>query len=109
MQYQVRDENGRKYILFDDEQYIGLQELINTIELYKITLDEILEKIELVQSGSSLFEEIGTEKAMIEMSSGRAEIYDLFQGLVTDEDLFPTIEISLENLKEIVCNCKKIM
>lgn len=97
-----KTDNGDKTIIFEDSKYIGLQELINTIHFYNISLEDILCKIELVQKDKTEQEEIGSEKAMIEITKNNVEIYDLFVGLVEDEDLFPTIEISTDELKKVI-------
>lgn len=102
MEYTIKLENQKKIILFPDERFIGLQEVLNTISLYSITLDDILEKIDLVDSGIEEQAEIGTERAIFVIKKTGVEIYDLFEGLVDDSDVFPSINISIPDLKKVI-------
>ncbi|WP_051575192.1 hypothetical protein [Sporolactobacillus terrae] len=57
--YSIFDKLGyQKYpiILFNDKKYIGLEELLNT-EGSEISLEEILDKLNKVENGKSVFEE----------------------------------------------------
>jgi hypothetical protein len=98
----IIEESGSKIIIFEDLKFIGLQELLNTIDLFQIDLKDILHSIELVKNGQRKIVEIGSERAMIEMSMNNAEIYDLLEGIIDKEEVFPTINISLEELENVV-------
>lgn len=98
----IKTDDKKTIILFKENKYIGLQELINTIDLYNITLEDIVLKIELVQDNSSVKEVIGSERALIEISDEVVEISDLFEGIIDDEDLFPSIQIPTDKFKEII-------
>lgn len=102
MDYTIKEINGNLVIFLIEPGLIGLQELLNTIDTYKITLEDIIEKIDLVRNGESRAEQIGTEKAMIEITPNGIEIYDMFVGLIEDEELFPTIYLSYNELHEII-------
>ncbi|MDZ5759846.1 hypothetical protein RAK27_14385 [Carnobacterium maltaromaticum] len=97
----IKTDDKKTIILFKENKYIGLQELINTIDLYNITLEDIVLKIELVQDNSSVKEVIGSERALIEISD-EVVISDLFEGIIDDEDLFPSIQIPIDKFKEII-------
>ncbi|MDA7028439.1 hypothetical protein PJ311_18030 [Bacillus sp. CLL-7-23] len=56
----------------------------------------------MVLSGESLFEEISSEAAMIEISKNYSKIYDLFEGILDESELFPTISLANEELKDII-------
>ncbi|MFT8316913.1 MAG: hypothetical protein ABF651_01425 [Sporolactobacillus sp.] len=106
--YRIFDSPGYKkcpIIQFIDKKYIGLEELLNTDDS-EISLEEILEKLVLVENGHSQFEEIGNERSMLEIRKENCTIYDSFEGIIDDEDLNPTINISLEQLKKIILNWK---
>ena len=108
MKYKIIHDQGEKYIQFNEKKYMGLQEMINTIHLHRITLEDILEKIKLIQTGVSNFEEIGTERIMIEISVDGCEIYDLFEDIIGKEDSFQRAEISLEELKGVILFLKNL-
>lgn len=111
MDYNFKKANDKKtIILFKENKYIGLQELINTIDLYNITLEDIVLKIELVKDNSSAKEVIGSERALVEILDEVVEISDLFEGIIDDEDLFPSIQIPIDKFKEIILDtiCAKI-
>lgn len=93
-------------IVFTDKKNIGLEELLN-VEGFAITLDDILVKIELVISGESMMEEIGTERSLAEIKEYTTTIYDLFEELVPEEEVNPTIKISTLELKEIILDYQK--
>lgn len=93
-------------IVFTDKKNIGLEELFN-VEGFAITLDDILVKIELVISGESMMEEIGTERSLAEIKEYTTTIYDLFEELVPEEEVNPTIKISTLELKEIILGYQK--
>ncbi|MGX7417385.1 hypothetical protein ACWOFR_01135 [Carnobacterium gallinarum] len=92
-------------INFTDDSNIGLGNLLN---LYgdSITLDDILIKIELVLSGQSDLEEIGNERSFAEIKKENTEISDLFEGLIDDDSLNPTIIIPTEKFKDIIVDFK---
>lgn len=102
MDYKIERNNDQLTIILEDPNFIGLQELLNTIDMFNISLDDILTKIKWVQSGLSNYEEVGSENAMIEISGGGSKVYDLYDGLLDKEELFPTISVSNEELKAIV-------
>ncbi|MDA9471324.1 hypothetical protein [Enterococcus sp. 5H] len=93
-------------IVFTDKKNIGLEELLN-VEGFAITLDDILVKIELVISGESVIEEIGTERSLAEIKEDTTTIYDLFEELVPEEEANPTIKIATLELKEIILDYQK--
>lgn len=93
-------------IVFTDKKNIGLEELLN-VEGFAITLDDILVKIEFVISGESVIEEIGTERSLAEIKKDTTTIYDLFEELVPEEEVNPTIKISTLELKEIILDYQK--
>lgn len=62
--------------------------------MYNITLEDIVLKIELVKDNSSAKEVIGSERALVEILDEVVEISDLFEGIIDDEDLFPSIQIN---------------
>lgn len=104
--YSIFDVPGyQKYpiIHFTNKKYIGLEELLNT-EGSEIGLEEILEKLTLVEKGQSQIEEIGNERSMLEIRKENCTIYDLFEGIIDDDELNPTVTISLEELKQIILN-----
>ncbi|MCM3537764.1 hypothetical protein M1E11_10025 [Bacillus sp. JZ8] len=102
MKYNIKEKDNKIIILFDDPNLIGLQELLNTIDMFNITLEDIMEKIDLVLSEESGFEEIGSENVMIQISKNGSEIYDLYKGIVEEDELFPTIYLSNKELKDII-------
>lgn len=72
------------------------------------SLEDILNKIDLVISGVSQLEEIGTERSLAEIRLDITLIYDLFEELVSEEDIKPTVEIPTLKLKEIIQDYQKI-
>lgn len=105
-----RMDDKKTIILFKESKYIGLQELINTVELYNITLEEIVLRIELVKDNSSVKEVIGSERALIEISDEMVEISDLFEGVIDVGDLVLSIQIPIDKFKEVILDtiCAKI-
>ena len=102
--YKIFDAPGyEKYplIIFEDKKYVGLEDLLNT-KGSAITLEKILEKIVLVEENKSEFEEIGNERNMLEIKKDECIIYDLFAGMLDDDELNPTIYMSLSELKIVV-------
>ncbi|EDO1367925.1 hypothetical protein GZ243_002068 [Listeria monocytogenes] len=89
-------------IHFSGEQYTGLGDLLN-IDFSSITLEDILDKIE---NGVSKFEEIGTERNIVEIRKNECMIYDAFDGLLDDDELNPTINLSTLEFKKIVIDWK---
>jgi hypothetical protein len=102
MDYKIIKNSDTKFIEFSSKDYIGLQDLLNTIELYSITLDDMMKKLILVKNQESETEKIGTERVMLEMNENGVIVYDLFEGLVEDEELLPTIRISLDELERVI-------
>lgn len=91
-------------IHFSGEQYTGLGDLLN-IDFSSITLEDILDKINKIENGKSEFEEIGTERSIVEIRKNECMIYDAFDGLLDDE-LNPTINLSTLEFKKIVMDWK---
>ncbi|EAC9052905.1 hypothetical protein KW11_11570 [Listeria monocytogenes] len=91
-------------IHFSGEQYTGLGDLLN-IDFSSITLEDILDKINKIKNGESEFEEIGTERSIVEIRKNECMIYDAFDGLLDDE-LNPTINLSTLEFKKIVMDWK---
>ncbi|EPR4364849.1 hypothetical protein ACU54Z_002128 [Listeria monocytogenes] len=91
-------------IHFSGEQYTGLGDLLN-IDFSSITLEDILDKINKIKNGESEFEEIGTERSIVEIRKNECMIYDAFDGLLDDE-LNPTINLSTLEFKRIVMDWK---
>lgn len=91
-------------IHFSGEQYTGLGDLLN-IYFSSITLEDILDKINKIKNGESEFEEIGTERSIVEIRKNECMIYDAFDGLLDDE-LNPTINLSTLEFKKIVMDWK---
>lgn len=91
-------------IHFSGEQYTGLGDLLN-IYFSSITLEDILDKINKIKNGESEFEEIGTERSIVEIRKNECMIYDAFDGLLDDE-LNPTINLSTLEFKKIVRDWK---
>ncbi|ENI8404619.1 hypothetical protein ABZY94_001209 [Listeria monocytogenes] len=92
-------------IHFSGEQYIGLGDLLN-IDFSSITLEDILDKINKIENGKSEFEEIGTERSIVEIRKNECMIYDAFDGLLDDDELNPTINLSTLEFKKIVMDWK---
>ncbi|MBP2097700.1 hypothetical protein [Enterococcus rivorum] len=101
------DSLAELIILFPEKKYVGLEELLNT-EGVAFSLEDILNKIDLVISGVSQLEEIGTERSLAEIRLDITLIYDLFEELVSEEDINPTVEIPTLKLKEIIQDYQKI-
>lgn len=91
-------------IHFSGEQYTGLGDLLN-IYFSSITLEDILDKINKIKNGESEFEEIGTERSIVEIRKNECMIYDAFDGLL-DGELNPTINLSTLEFKKIVMDWK---
>ncbi|EAG9426240.1 hypothetical protein CW829_03665 [Listeria monocytogenes] len=92
-------------IHFSGEQYTGLGDLLN-IDFSSITLEDILYKINKIENGESEFEEIGTERSIVEIWKNKCMIYDAFDGLLDDDELNPTINLSTLEFKKIVMDWK---
>ncbi|WP_235005467.1 hypothetical protein [Listeria monocytogenes] len=92
-------------IHFSGEQYTGLGDLLN-IYFSSITLEDILDKINKIKNGESEFEEIGTERSIVEIRKNECMIYDAFDGLLDDDELNPTINLSTLEFKKIVRDWK---
>ncbi|EAE6207628.1 hypothetical protein RKK46_001187 [Listeria innocua] len=92
-------------IHFSGEQYTGLGDLLN-IDFSSITLEDILYKINKIENGESEFEEIGTERSIVEIRKNECMIYDAFDGLLDDDELNPTINLSTLEFKKIVMDWK---
>lgn len=107
--YTIFDKEGFDKIPligFDDKQYIGLEDLLN-VDFSSITLDDILNKINKVENEESNFEEIGTERSMVEIKIDYCTIYDIFVGLIDDDELNPTVILPTYEFKKIVVDWKK--
>ncbi|WP_260449294.1 hypothetical protein [Listeria marthii] len=92
-------------IHFSGEQYTGLGDLLN-IDFSSITLEDILDKNNKIENGESEFEEIGTERSIVEIRKNECMIYDAFDGLLDDDELSPTINLSIFEFKKIVMDWK---
>ncbi|WP_228465814.1 MULTISPECIES: hypothetical protein [Listeria] len=92
-------------IHFSGEQYTGLGDLLN-IDFSSITLEDILDKNNKIENGESEFEEIGTERSIVEIRKNECMIYDAFDGLLDDDELNPTINLSIFEFKKIVMDWK---
>ncbi|EOF7810996.1 hypothetical protein ACK2L4_000265 [Listeria monocytogenes] len=92
-------------IHFSGEQYTGIGDLLN-IDFSSITLEDILYKINKIENGESEFEEIGTERSIVEIRKNECMIYDAFDGLLDDDELNPTINLSTLEFKKIVRDWK---
>lgn len=80
-------------------------DLLN-IDFTSITLEDILDKINKIENGKSEFEEIGTERSIVEIWKNKCMIYDAFDGLLDDDELNPTINLSTLEFKKIVMDWK---
>ncbi|WP_234293049.1 hypothetical protein [Listeria ivanovii] len=106
--YKIFDRKGFKktpVIHFFEEAYTGLGDLLN-VDYSLITLDDILSEIDKVESGESSLEEIGSERSMVEIRKDECVIYDAFEGIVEDDELYPTIKMPTPEFKKIVVEWK---
>ncbi|MBM5707348.1 hypothetical protein [Listeria ivanovii] len=95
----------RPTIGFDSKENVGLEDLLN-VDTSLITLDDILSEIDKVESGESSLEEIGSERSMVEIRKDECIIYDSFEGIVEDDELYPTIKMPTPEFKKIVVEWK---
>ncbi|HFK7778795.1 TPA: hypothetical protein ACGY5R_000325 [Listeria monocytogenes] len=65
-----------------------------------------MDKINKIENGESDFEEIGTERSIVEIRKNECMIYDDFDGLLDDDELNPTINLSTLEFKKIVMDWK---
>ncbi|WP_152657118.1 hypothetical protein [Oceanobacillus sp. CFH 90083] len=106
--YEIFDRKGfkkRPVINFEDKKYIGLEDLLN-VDNSLITIDDILEKIKIVEEEKSDFEEIGNERSLLEIRKDQSTISDMFEGIIDDNELYPIIHIDTLKLKDIVLKWK---
>lgn len=89
-----------------DKEYIALEDLLN-VDHSSITLDDILRDIKLVEDKHSLIQKIGSERSLAEITENQVTIYDLFEDMVDEEDVYPLVILSLEQFKTIVLNWKQ--
>lgn len=108
IEYGIFDEKGftKHPTISFDQQFIALEDLLN-IDHSLITLDAILSKIDLIESHKSTLQRIGSERSLAEISLEKVTIYDTFEDFVNEEDVYPTVELTLAQFKEIVLNWKK--
>lgn len=90
--FKILDIHNKKKLItnFEDRKYICLEDILNSDSM---SVEQIIECIDLVISKKVASEEIGNERCTIEITGECAEIYDAFIGLIDDSELYPTIKM----------------
>ncbi|MGR3779243.1 hypothetical protein ACT1UG_27095 [Bacillus paramycoides] len=104
--FEVEGHKKRPIINFEDKEFIALEDLLN-VDYSLIGIDDILEKINNVEEGKSDYEEIGNERSLLEIERGQCTVSDMFEGLIEEDELYPTVRISILELKNIILKWKQ--
>lgn len=101
--YRVVNLTDKKILVLDfkDKKYEGIADLLDVYGM-AITVEDILMKIDLVLSGESDHEAIGTERTMAEIGKNETEIWDGFEDIVSESEVHPTIYLPTRELRKIV-------
>ena len=86
---------------FCNKEHISIQDFFNTPN---ISINEIKDNIDKILSCESSRYEFGNERVYVEIANNSVCFTDLFEGIVSDDELYPRITISIGEFKRLLLN-----